>query len=189
MFPGSHPMQQTWSLGLVAELRRKTQPASSKIHLSSKSALYLAPPTELRPALNGGMDWWRVDWLFSRVQETVLLVNLASVPPKGLDGVFDENDENGGCPAATGMVYQRHRFLFPELFSRVRKRFFNPYFQKIPEISGKGRLPCDPSLRALWARNRKKTLERSFWGSAEESQKIPEKKVKEYPNRCENRYC
>ena len=26
----------------------------------------------------------------------------------------DENDENDGCHAGKGMIYQKHRFLFPE---------------------------------------------------------------------------
>ena len=66
----------------------------------------------------------------------MLSVNRAFVPPKR--GGFDENgendgicltnetrallfkpretenDENGGCPAGKGMVYQKHRFLDPD---------------------------------------------------------------------------
>ena len=80
------------------------------------------------------------------VQETVLLVNRAFVPPKRggfwrkrrkwrisaltsktrallLKGC--ENDENGGCPAGKGMVYQRHRFC-----SLINLGIANGGFQK-----------------------------------------------------------
>ena len=34
----------------------------------------------------------------------------------------DENDENGGCHAGKGMVYQKHRFFFPWFLGRINTR-------------------------------------------------------------------